>query len=86
MTEENLLKAAKKIQTWIHTHPKKATIVHSVIDEFDEAIRQSEVKKLGLPVVSNNEVAVCRKCNKNLSHFSMYHNKCFICGEVIKAN
>jgi len=35
---ERLLEVSKKIQTWIHAHPRKATIVWSVIHEFDDAI------------------------------------------------
>jgi hypothetical protein len=40
---EKLLESAKKIQTWIHAHPHKATIVTSVIEEFDKAIEMAEV-------------------------------------------
>jgi hypothetical protein len=40
MVKDKLLESAKKIQTWIHAHPRKATIVQDVIDEFDEAIRE----------------------------------------------
>lgn len=39
---KDLLSAAKKVQTWIHAHPRKATIVRSVIDEFDNAIEAFE--------------------------------------------
>jgi len=39
---EALLKASKKIQTWIHSHPRKATIVRHVIEEFDKAIEDTE--------------------------------------------
>jgi len=39
---QQLYEAAKKIQTWIITHPKKATIVRYVIDEFNNAITAYE--------------------------------------------
>jgi len=39
---EALLRASKKIQSWIHSHPGKATIVQNVIDEFDKAISDTE--------------------------------------------
>jgi len=39
---EALLNASKKIQTWIHAHPRKATIVRYVIEEFDKAIADTE--------------------------------------------
>lgn len=42
---KDLLSAAKKVQTWIHAHPRKATIVRSVIDEFDKVISDAEEKK-----------------------------------------
>ena len=35
----NLINSAQKIQTWIHTHPRKATICNDVVAEFDKAIR-----------------------------------------------
>lgn len=35
---DDLLIASRKILTWIKTHPRKATIVQHVIDEFEDAI------------------------------------------------
>jgi hypothetical protein len=42
MKKDKLLNASKKIQTWIHAHPRKATIVWDVIHEFDDAIARLE--------------------------------------------
>ena len=36
--EDDLLTASQKILTWIKAHPRKATIVQHVIDEFEAAI------------------------------------------------
>lgn len=61
----NLLPAARKIQQWIKAHPRKATIVYSVLKEFDDAIEKegSEIEELkefirdvlGLPGIQLNE-------------------------------
>lgn len=42
----DLLEALKKVMTWVHTHPKKATIVQSVIDEADNAIKKATSSKI----------------------------------------
>ena len=37
-------------------------------------------------VVGRSEQLICRKCKAELTEFDIYHNKCFKCGEVVKAN
>jgi hypothetical protein len=39
---DELLESSRKILTWIKAHPRKATIVQHVIDEFESAIKNAE--------------------------------------------
>lgn len=73
--QAELIVASKKIQTWIHTHPRKATIFRPTIQEFDNAISalESQVK----------EEVKCRTCNDEhwiITYEGRMSSPCPACG------
>lgn len=65
----SLLSSSKKIQTWIHAHPRKATIVRHVITEFDDAINAFENPNLkeGIPKEGGENLYSQKSCDRTPS-------------------
>ena len=53
--------------------------IWNAVEKYIDKISQKN--ELGKPCVSQS---VCPNCKKPINHFSMYHNKCFACGNVLR--